>query len=316
MIGTYAMLSISPICELGLRLGKLARDAIFPVPDWSRKERPSRRVAEAFAPVQLREVLHSLRIEKGQRVMLHAGADAWEGIGWEPAQLIDFLLDSIGPSGTLLMPSHPRLTGRNGERLYDVQRSPSTVGLLSELFRRRPSTLRSCFPYSAVCAQGQDAEELLRDHSRSYAPHDENSPYARLAAAGGRVLMLGCPVFTMTLMHVAEDTMRDRMGIPGFYIEEKVTVRNRGRTSAMSIHRRAAWLWLYLARYRWLAGMQENRLLIQGQAGGSPCYSADASGVVSWMQKQVLSRASLYPHAGLNRFLRFSGTSLKRGIDE
>src|SRR5580658_693196 len=232
------MPSIPPLCEIGLRLGKLAAAATLPdARTWRQARRPAVAI-NRFSTDNLRQLLRTLQIEQGDKVLVHSSASACECIGWEPSHLIDFLLEFLGPAGTLLMPSHPRLQIRNGRPVYDVQRSPSTVGLMSELFRRRTASVRSKFPYSSVCAQGVDAEALLMDHARSYAPHDELSPYGKLPEAGGKVLLLNCSIFKMTIVHVAEDTLRASYGIDNFYDEEMVLVRDQGREFEICAHTR------------------------------------------------------------------------------
>ena len=51
---------------------------------------------------------------------------------------------------------------------------------------------------------------LCADHSLSYG-YGESSPYAKMVAAKGKVLLLGAPLDTVTLLHHAEHVAR----IPG-----------------------------------------------------------------------------------------------------
>ncbi|GAB4003024.1 hypothetical protein GCM10029992_43080 [Glycomyces albus] len=54
-----------------------------------------------------------------------------------------------------------------------------------------------------MAALGARAEDFTADHPLDYG-YGEDSPFARLVEAGGRVLMVGAPLDTMTLLHHAE----------------------------------------------------------------------------------------------------------------
>jgi aminoglycoside 3-N-acetyltransferase len=261
-------------------------------------------------PGRLAAALEGLGVGRGDVLMVHCGGAPVARLGWEPSDLIDFLLDYLGREGTLAMPSHPRLGQHEGCAVYDLRRSPSTVGLPTELFRRRRGVRRSRFPFAAAAAQGRLAETLLADHGRSWAPHDDLSPYARLAELGGRVLCMGVPLTRMTILHVAEDRLRDRLAIPHFYEDRVVRVVGDGAEHEHVVHRRAPWLWWYLHMGRWSFEMRRRGLAREAVLSGVPLRAADASRVVEWMESDIRHGRSLYPLARWNRWLHLGDPML------
>ena len=255
-------------------------------------------------------VLRSLGIFPGNVVMMHSDAGAVARLGWTPSEMIDHLLEYLGPLGTLAMPSHPHLQDCDARRIFDVRRSYSTVGLLTEVFRRRKETLRSEYPFAAAAAQGALARQMLSAHRDSYAPHDEYSPYGRLAALNGKVLILGCALDRMTIIHVAEDTLRDAIAIPGFYQTEVIWIRNDEGEFPLETHRRAPWLWWYLAKFQWTAQMHDQGLVRKALLMGMPFLAVDATATVAWMQEQVRRGKTIYPLAKWNRIFRLRGPDL------
>jgi len=219
--------------------------------------------------------------------------------------MIDFLLEYLGPSGTLAMPSHPKLKEEDGHKIYLPHRCPSYVGLVTELFRRRKQTLRSLYPFSAAAAQGERAEELIADHRHSFAPHDEKSPYAKLAVMKGKTLALGCALDRMTILHVAEDTMRDVMPIDDFYVSEDVLIRTPNEEFTLRTHCRAPWLWWYLAKYQWTKHMYRQGFVRENCICGVPLREIDATAAIEWMQQRVRKGKTIYPYAKMNRFFHF-----------
>jgi aminoglycoside N3'-acetyltransferase len=255
----------------------------------------------------LAKVLAEMNILPGDILMVHSSLKAIEKWGWSAAEMIDFLLEYLGTSGTLAMPTHPKLSYDEGRYIYNVRRSPSTVGLLTELFRRRKNSIRSHFPFSSAAAQGKRAEELILPHKKSYAPHDENSPYAKLADFGGKVLGLDVRLDRMTILHVAEDVMRDILPINNFYELKKVWVEADGEQQCMEVHRRAEWLWWYIAKFRWMYQMYEANFVHEQEICNVTLHAVDARKVVSWMKDEIAKGRTIYPLAGMNRWLKLKG---------
>jgi len=139
---------IPPFVEFLARL-RQAREMseVRPAPPESA---PAEAPPAPIGAVKFASKLEEVGIESGDCLMLHSDADAIARVFGEPAEFIDFMVDYLGPNGTLSMPSHPKLKNRDGILTYTVQTSPSTVGLMTESFRRRPNTVRSRFPISSL----------------------------------------------------------------------------------------------------------------------------------------------------------------------
>jgi aminoglycoside 3-N-acetyltransferase len=84
-----------------------------------------------------------------------------------------------------------------------VSRAARMNGILPEFLRTTPGALRSGNPGASVAAIGRQADWLTADHPQDYG-YGERSPLAKLVALKGRVLMIGAPWDTMTLIHHAD----------------------------------------------------------------------------------------------------------------
>ncbi len=277
-----------------------------------RRIRPIRGVSpetpeSAAAPADANRFLDALSrsgVRPGSVLMVHSSSAAAARLGWEPHELLDVLLGYLGPAATLAMPSHPGLLRSAEREVYDVRRSCSTVGLLSEVFRRRKGVLRSRYPLSAAAAIGPEAERLVRDHASSFAPHDENSPYAKLAEMDATVLCLGCPLSRMTILHVAEDVLRNELPIAGFHQPREIWVRDGAQEHPVTAHARAAWLWWYLHLSGWTYDMYRLGLVREVTSNGVTLLASRAADVVAWMKQEIRAGRTIYPLAGSQRWLR------------
>jgi aminoglycoside 3-N-acetyltransferase len=124
--------------------------------------------------------------------------------------LVQALFDAIGPDGTLS-------AYIDVELCYDEDDDPADIpvfdkriahaardhGILHETLRNWPGALRSDHPDAGVIANGRLAAWLIGEHPLQYG-YGEGSPYEKIVEARGKILMIGAPLDTISLLHYAE----------------------------------------------------------------------------------------------------------------
>ena len=139
--------------------------------------------------------LRRLGLVEGDLVCVHS---ALSGVGYlvrGADTVIEALFAVVGERGTVMMPT---FTGgdstyryvRSGPPPFDPAVAPVTTGTLPDRFRTWPGVRRSMHPTHSVAARGPLAERLLEGHERSDTPFGDATPYARLEALDGKVLLL------------------------------------------------------------------------------------------------------------------------------
>jgi aminoglycoside 3-N-acetyltransferase len=112
------------------------------------------------------------------------------------------LCDTVAfPTHTYCYPSSP---GEGGP-LFNPEKTPSKTGLLTEVFRMRPGTLRSIHATHSLAASGPLAAEICSDHYQRDTPCGAGTPYIRLVQRRASVLLFGVTFDSYTLFHTAED---------------------------------------------------------------------------------------------------------------
>lgn len=170
--------------------------------------------------------LAALGLASGDAVMVHAAVSKVGRLLDGPDTIIAALSDALGPEGTVL--AYADWEARYEDLVDDAGRVPPEWrehiqpfdprrsrairdnGVLPEFLRTTPGALRSGNPGASIVALGARAEWFTVDHPLDYG-YGEGSPLAKLGEAGGKVLMLGAPLDTLTLLHHAEHLA----GIPG-----------------------------------------------------------------------------------------------------
>ena len=139
----------------------------------------------------------------------------------EPLKLVRMLIDFCGPQRTLAMPAfyfgedglgaHPTFL-RNPR--VDLRRTPSQMGLATELFRRMPGVHCSRHPVYRIAAFGPLAQELTSGHEHASSAAGRGSPFETMARRNTRIIGLGKPIQVLTQAHHTEELMGDDFPLP------------------------------------------------------------------------------------------------------
>lgn len=144
-------------------------------------------------------------VHRGGTLLVHSSLSSFGTVQGAEHTVIDALLETVGPEGTVAVPTHTWATVSARQPVFHEALSPSITGRITESFRHRPSAVRSLHPTHSVAAIGQGAEEFCAGHEVYSTPCSRSSPYGRLVAARGQVLMLGVGLDYLTLMHGIEE---------------------------------------------------------------------------------------------------------------
>jgi aminoglycoside 3-N-acetyltransferase len=144
-------------------------------------------------------------VRPGGTLLVHSSLSSFGTVRGAEHTVIDAVLETVGPDGLVAMPTHTWSTVNAAQPVFHERLSPSVTGRITESFRLRPPAVRSLHPTHSVAAIGSGAHEFCADHERYSTPCARQSPYGRLVAAHGQVLMLGVGLDCLTLMHGIEE---------------------------------------------------------------------------------------------------------------
>jgi aminoglycoside 3-N-acetyltransferase len=163
-----------------------------------------------YSSEDLAAAVRSLGIGSGDSLLVHSGFRRASGFTGTPSDVIATLLAVLGPHGNLLMMSMPYRGSSQryaeSDPLFDVKRTPSAMGLISEVFRRRSGVLRSLNPLHPILAHGPMANWLVTDHEKTAYSCGKGSPFERFLRLDGKFLFFDAPYSALTFMHYVEDS--------------------------------------------------------------------------------------------------------------
>ncbi|MGD0555543.1 MAG: AAC(3) family N-acetyltransferase [Streptosporangiaceae bacterium] len=169
--------------------------------------------------------LISLGLTEGSTVLLNASLRSMGWVAGGAATVIDAMLDVLGPTGTLVVPTTTaensdtsrdhlaRVDGlttaqaaafRKQMPAFDRATTPAVgAGCIAEQVRTTPGAIRSGHPQSSFAAIGPLARALMKGH-RIDCHLGERSPLGALYTRGASILMAGVGYAYCTSLHLAE----------------------------------------------------------------------------------------------------------------
>lgn len=210
---------ISPYIEVGLRhlywsnVGLLKK---------FNPNRPQRKEENTNFTIDFDRVIDWLKLRgigKGDVLIVHSSYGALECTNLSPQQIIQKLLDLIGPAGTLCMPVIRRFKEeenaiKNGISLddvkikYNVKKTMVTSGMLPYELMQWEGAQISKFPYNPLCAVGPLAKEMMEHNLEGElpTPHGPNSSWKFCYDHGAKVCSIGTDIeHHNTIGHITEE---------------------------------------------------------------------------------------------------------------
>lgn len=153
----------------------------------------------------LTDKLEQCGLSHGDTVLVHSDATAIRdltGLKWSEALTLlkDEILDVIGPSGTLVVPTF-NWDFCSGKR-YRHEKTRSQVGMFSQNVLSDKRSIRSLHPIYSFSAIGPASHNLLENISKSSFGND--SVFSRLHEANAKMLFFNVPFEVCTFVHYVE----------------------------------------------------------------------------------------------------------------
>jgi|SRR5262252_5078990 len=217
-------------------------------------ERERRRVA-SLPPLTENDfqniLTHQLNLAAGDLVYVHSGMDGLN-LSFPFYRILFLIQETIGHDGTVVFPTYPNHRISSYEWLkqgnvFDIRRTPSYTGILTEFARRQRKAVRSLHPTKSVCALGPAAADLTSTHHLSPYPYDTNSPYYKLIAGRGKIIGLGATTNYLSFVYCVDDSFKQRFPVRVYHEQllvapcinregERVTVETYAHDMSTTVH--------------------------------------------------------------------------------
>ncbi len=146
-----------------------------------------------------------------------------------PLELLQMLIEYCGPDRTLVMPAFffgdPKIGSVREtfqkQPIFNLKRTPSQMGLMTELFRRSKGVKQSRHPVYRLSALGPLAEKLVAGHEAASAPAGYGSPFEFMVQHKTTVMGIGKSFHVLTQVHHVDELMGEKMPVELTPINER-----------------------------------------------------------------------------------------------
>lgn len=174
------------------------------------------------------QIFKKIGLENGDRLFMHSSMSAFGHIEGGPQTVIKALEEVVDGDGLIVMPAFPLVGNaidyiKRGE-VFDIKRTPSRMGAITEAFRKTPNVERSLHPTHSVCAKGRGANEFVNGHENCKTPFDLESPFGKMIEQNVLIIGFGAEIHHFTLQHTFADSCGEKYPF-NIYNGEKYSVR-------------------------------------------------------------------------------------------
>ena len=148
--------------------------------------------------------LKTLGIDPSGTLMVHLSYKAIGEVDGRGDTVLDALMEYMS-AGLLVLPSHTWGNVTTSNPVMDVLYTPSCVGKLTEMFRKRPGVFRSLHPTHSQVAYGADAREFSAGDENLTTPCGKGGTYYKLWERNAQILLIGVNFTRNTFIHGIEE---------------------------------------------------------------------------------------------------------------
>lgn len=239
----------------------------------------------------LMKQLHEMGINPNGTVLVHSSMKSIGAVDGGADTVLDALSEYM-KDGLLVLPTHTwSFINAENPKFY-VDESPSCIGILPELFRKREGVVRSLHPTHSVAALGQDAEQFTKDDHHFDTPCARGSSWGKLLDRKAQILLVGVDLRRNTFIHGVEEWV----DIPGRLTDDHemlYTVLPDGTEISVPSRRHCGLSW---SEHFWKVDevLIEAGAMFKGQLGDAVVRVCDAAAVNDVLTKMLKENPDLF----------------------
>ena len=164
----------------------------------------------------LTEDFKNLGIKPDDNVLIHSSMKSIGEVEGGADMALDVFIEYLRDKGNLVLPTHSWAAVNDDYNIFDPEKEPSCVGILTEIFRKRKGVLRSLHPTHSVAIMGKDAEYFVKDEHLIDTPCGRNGCWGKFLDMDFKIIFLGCSPESNTYLHGVEEWL----GVPDRLTDE------------------------------------------------------------------------------------------------
>lgn len=256
-------------------------------------------------------------VTKGCLLIVHSAYRPLLSTGKSPEQIIQCLMDFLGPDGTLAMPAMPKFINEidtleyinkdisNMIFNYDVKKTGITTGVLPKTLCSWEGAIRSRYPINTMVAVGPLALPMMKNNLQGVSPLPcgINSSWSFCHDNNAFIVALGVDMaHSLTMIHVAEDLLDEKWPIHNWYRNRHFTISdNDFRTEITLRERHPRWGTLYYAERTLCKDLIKENIMRTTEINGITVECLKAKELIKYLNTR---NHTGYPYFGVKRYAK------------
>lgn len=146
----------------------------------------------------------AIGIKDDDTLLIHSSMNALGEVDGGAETVLDAFIEYL-KDGLLIFPTHTWDQIQKDNDVFNPAMTPSCVGILGNLFMKRPGVIRSWHPTHSVAALGKDAESYIKGDELCDSPCSRQGCMGQLYDRRAKILFLGCSLKKNTYIHGVEE---------------------------------------------------------------------------------------------------------------
>ena len=227
------------------------------------------------------DIIHDIKeigIDPKDTLLIHSSMKAIGEVDGGADTVLNAFMEYMR-DGLLIFPTHTWAQMNDEYRVFHVATEPSCVGLLTNLFLKRPGVIRSWHPTHSVAAFGQDAANYIAGEEFSETPCPRTGCWGKLYDRKAKILFLGCSPKKNTYLHGVEEWNQIENRLTDFYRPYQIMTPEgkqidrptRGHYNPIGD--------ISFNYDKMMVPFLRNEIAKEGRIGDAKCYLCDAVGM-------------------------------------
>ena len=148
--------------------------------------------------------IEELGIKRTDTLLIHSSMKSIGEVEGRGDTVLDAFMEYLN-EGLLVFPTHTWDQMSETYNIFDPKTEPSCVGILSNLFMKRPGVYRSLHPTHSVAAFGKEAKAYTKGEELFDTPCPKKGCWGKLYDLNAKILFIGCTLRSNTIIHGVEE---------------------------------------------------------------------------------------------------------------
>ena len=159
--------------------------------------------------------LKEMGIKPTDVLMVHSSMKSIGEVEGGADTVVDVFMEYLS-DGLFMTPTHTWAQMNEEYSVFDPLNEPACVGIIPNIFRKRPGVLRSLHPTHSIAAYGKHAQEYIAGEEDATTPCPKGGCWDRLKDVKAKILLVGVTHARNTYIHSVDEV---------FDVQERLTLK-------------------------------------------------------------------------------------------